>query len=94
MTGDDWSEVKPATEETQKIADQVRFRVDRRYKDLVKMYKAVEFEEQDVSGTNYRIKVQINDATFVTVKAHKSQVNGKVSFAGFMRRRNNNNHHN
>ena len=23
MTGDDWSEVKPATEETQKVADQV-----------------------------------------------------------------------
>ena len=37
---------------------QVKFRVDRRYKDLVKMYKAVEFEEQDVAGTNYRIKAK------------------------------------
>ena len=29
MTGDDWSEVKPATEETQKIADQVIFIVSK-----------------------------------------------------------------
>ena len=32
--------------------------VKRRYKSLLKMYKAVEFEEKNVTGVNYIIKVR------------------------------------
>jgi len=83
-----FSEVQAATEYIQKIADEVKCRVQKRYKDR-KMYKAIEFEEQVVAGTNYRIKLQLDDDEFVTIKVFKPLMGGQAKFMGFMRSRNN-----
>jgi len=85
-----YSDVKVATEKIQEIANEVKYKVEsvRRYKDLMKIYRAVEFEEQVVAGTNYRIKLQIDDDYFVTIKVYKPLMGKKAEFKGFMKKRN------
>jgi len=78
-----FSEVKAADDYIQKIADEVKSRVLRRYKGR-KMYKAIEFEEQVVAGTNYRIKIQVDNNEFTTIKVFKPLMNGQAKFKGFL----------
>ncbi|XP_040023673.2 cystatin-B-like [Gasterosteus aculeatus] len=52
-----WSEPQEATEETQKICDQVKDQVEKITDQKHQVYKAVLYREQIVAGQNFLIKV-------------------------------------
>ncbi|XP_065908685.1 cystatin-B-like [Dysidea avara] len=58
-----WSEPKPATAETQGIADKVKEAALKKLKqELFIEYKATEYQTQVVAGMNFKIKVQVTPA--------------------------------
>jgi len=83
-----YSEVKPADDYIQSIADEVKCKVQNKFKGR-KMYKAIEYESAVVAGTNYRIKLQLDDDEFVTIKVFKALMayGGETKFMGVMRSR-------
>jgi len=87
-----FSEVKAADDYVQSIAEEVKSRVLRRYKGR-KMYKAIEFEVEHIyAGEDYRIKLQVDENEFVTIKVLKPWIwekLGPAEFKGFMGSRNN-----
>ncbi|KAM9254342.1 cystatin-B-like [Dugong dugon] len=63
---------KPATAETQEIADQVKPQVEEKEKKKFPVFKAVEFKCQVVAGTNYFIKVHVGDENFLHLRVFQS----------------------
>ncbi|XP_044106785.1 cystatin-B [Neovison vison] len=63
---------QPATAETQAIADQVKAQLEERENKKFTTFKAVEFRSQVVAGTNYFIKVQVDDEEFVHLRVFQS----------------------
>ncbi|XP_029794713.1 cystatin-B [Suricata suricatta] len=66
------SATKPATAETQAIADQVKAQLEHRENKKYTTFKAVEFRSQVVAGRNYFIKVQVDDDEFVHIRVFES----------------------
>ncbi|XP_065906498.1 cystatin-B-like [Dysidea avara] len=56
-----WSEPKPATQETQDIADKVKKAAEEQVGMVFKVYKAIEYQTQVVAGTNFRIIIKVTD---------------------------------
>ncbi|XP_065907444.1 cystatin-B-like [Dysidea avara] len=54
-----YSDPKPATEHEQKIADAVKEEAEKKMGYRFEMYKAVEYQSQMVTGTNFRIVMQV-----------------------------------
>uniref|UniRef100_A0A3B5LQT5 Cystatin domain-containing protein n=1 Tax=Xiphophorus couchianus TaxID=32473 RepID=A0A3B5LQT5_9TELE len=53
-----WTEIKPATEETQKICDMLKSDTEKKWtKQSYEIFKAIEYRVQPVAGTNFLIKV-------------------------------------
>jgi len=69
-----WSAIKRATDEIQKICDQLRPEVKKRYGFDVNfgMYLALQYQEQVVAGQNFRIWIQIDDAlVFIEIEVFR-----------------------
>ncbi|CAD7693708.1 cystatin-B [Vulpes vulpes] len=63
---------QPATADTQAIADQVKAQLEERENKKYTTFKAVTFRSQVVAGTNYFIKVQVDDDEFVHLRVFQS----------------------
>ncbi|KAK7494496.1 hypothetical protein BaRGS_00014149 [Batillaria attramentaria] len=55
------SDVKDATEEIQKICDQIRSALEEKAGRAFSSYKAKSYKSQVVAGTNYFVKLDIDD---------------------------------
>mgnify|MGYP002507290866 CR=1 FL=1 len=66
------SSAQPATAEIQAIADQVKSQLEEKTNKKYRMFKAVEFKSQVVAGTNYFIKVQVDDDDFIHIRVFES----------------------
>ncbi|XP_065908219.1 cystatin-A-like [Dysidea avara] len=56
-----YSDPKPATQETQEIADKVKVAAKEKVGRVFQMCKAIEYQTQVVAGTNFKIIVQVTD---------------------------------
>jgi len=83
-----YSEVQPADNYIQSIADEVKCKVQKKFKGR-KMYKAIEYEDAVAAGINYIIKLQLDVDEFVTIKVFKALMayGGEAKFMGVMRSR-------
>ncbi|XP_060054753.1 cystatin-B [Erinaceus europaeus] len=66
------SDTRPATEETQALADQVKAQLEEKENKKFGMFKATEFKTQLVAGTNYFIKVQVGGEEFLHLRVFQS----------------------
>ncbi|KAM5275553.1 cystatin-B [Hipposideros larvatus] len=66
------SAAQPATDEIQSIADEVKSQLENKANKKYPLFKAVEFKSQVVAGTNYFIKVQVDNDDFVHLRVFKS----------------------
>ncbi|XP_042543225.1 cystatin-B [Dipodomys merriami] len=66
------SATRPATAETQKLADQVKQELEEKENRKFSVFKALSFKSQVVSGTNYFIKVDVGGEEFVHLKVFQS----------------------
>nr|XP_046227237.1 cystatin-B-like [Scatophagus argus] len=60
-----FSETKKATEEIQKICDQVKHQVERHTNKTYKVFTAVEYREQIVAGRIFLIKVHAGEQNYI-----------------------------
>ncbi|XP_054569558.1 cystatin-B-like [Eptesicus fuscus] len=67
-----WSDTKPATAEIQAIADKVKAQLEEKENKKYPTFKATEYKSQVVAGTNYFIKVQVEDDDFVHIRVFRS----------------------
>ncbi|XP_036307115.1 cystatin-B-like [Pipistrellus kuhlii] len=66
------SAAKPATAEIQAIADKVKPQLEEKANKKYPTFKATEYKSQLVAGTNYFIKVQVEDDDFVHIRVFQS----------------------
>ncbi|KAI5134894.1 cystatin-A [Manis pentadactyla] len=66
------TDARPATPEIQKIADEVKPQLESKTNRTYEEFKAVEYKTQVVAGTNYYIKVQVGDNSYIHIKVFKS----------------------
>ncbi|XP_020781373.1 cystatin 14a, tandem duplicate 2 [Boleophthalmus pectinirostris] len=65
------SEVKPADQKIQDIADAVRSQVEEKAGKKYDSFQAKAYTTQVVAGTNYFIKIQVSDEDHVHVRVHR-----------------------
>ncbi|KAL7373533.1 hypothetical protein ABVT39_008793 [Epinephelus coioides] len=62
----EWNETKDATEETQKICDQVKSEVEKKTGKNYRVYKAVKYRDLHLcGGTHYLIKVHVGGEDYI-----------------------------
>ncbi|KAM9278050.1 cystatin-B-like [Cariama cristata] len=66
------SAVRPATAETQQIADEVKPQLEEKEGRTFDVFTAVEFKTQVVAGTNYFIKVHVGNDKFMHLRVFRS----------------------
>ncbi|XP_036301593.1 cystatin-B-like isoform X1 [Pipistrellus kuhlii] len=66
------SDTKPATAEIQAIADKVKSQLEEKVNKKYPTFKATEYKSQLVAGTNYFIKVQVEDDDFVHIRVYRA----------------------
>ncbi|XP_054569559.1 cystatin-B-like [Eptesicus fuscus] len=66
------SATRPATDEIQAIADKVKAQLEEKENKKYPTFKATEYKSQLVAGTNYFIKVQVEDDDFVHIRVFRS----------------------
>ncbi|XP_051840753.1 cystatin-B [Antechinus flavipes] len=66
------SATKPATAETQRIADEVKTQLEAKENRKFPVFKTMEFKSQVVAGTNYFIKVHVGDEEFIHIRVFES----------------------
>ncbi|XP_022600106.1 cystatin-B-like [Seriola dumerili] len=67
-----FTEPMDATEEIQKICDQVKGQVQENTKKIYEELRAVKYTSQIVHGTNYLIKVHVGGCIYLHLKVYKS----------------------
>ncbi|XP_028288401.1 cystatin-A5-like [Parambassis ranga] len=60
-----------ATEETQKICDEVKDQVQERTKKTYEEFRAIQYRKQIVAGANYIIKVYVGGFSYLCVKVYQ-----------------------
>ncbi|XP_051266571.1 cystatin-B-like isoform X1 [Dicentrarchus labrax] len=60
-----WSETMEATEDIQKICDQVKPLVEQKTNKIYMEFRAVEYRSQIVAGTNFLIKVHVGGEKYI-----------------------------
>ncbi|XP_054577388.1 cystatin-B-like [Eptesicus fuscus] len=66
------SAAQPATDEIQAIVDKVKAQLEEKENKKYSTFKATEYKSQLVAGTNYFIKVQVEDDDFVHIRVFQS----------------------
>ncbi|XP_019517084.1 PREDICTED: LOW QUALITY PROTEIN: cystatin-B-like [Hipposideros armiger] len=66
------SAVQPTTGEIQSIPDMVKPQLEEKANKRYPLFKAMEFKSQLVAGTNYFIKIQVDNDDFVYLRVFKS----------------------
>ncbi|XP_054044706.1 cystatin-B-like [Rissa tridactyla] len=66
------SAARPATDETQQIADEVKPQIEEKEGKTFDVFTAVEFKTQVVAGTNYFIKVHVGNDEFMHLRVFRS----------------------
>ncbi|KAI5948586.1 cystatin-A [Manis javanica] len=66
------TDARPATPEIQKIADEVKPQLESKTNRTYEEFKVVQYKTQVVAGTNYYIKVQVGDNSYIHIKVFKS----------------------
>nr|XP_045006991.1 cystatin-B-like [Jaculus jaculus] len=66
------SATKPATADTQEIADKVKSQLEEKENRKFSVFKAVSYRSQVVAGTNYFIKVDVGDDEFMHLRVFQS----------------------
>ncbi|TRZ15388.1 hypothetical protein HGM15179_011770 [Zosterops borbonicus] len=66
------SAAQPATEETQRMVEQVKAQLEEKEGKTFDVFTAVEFKAQVVAGTNYFIKVHVGNDEFMHLRVFKS----------------------
>ncbi|XP_032406605.1 cystatin-A5-like [Xiphophorus hellerii] len=70
-----WTEIKPATEETQKICDMLKSDTEKKWtKQSYEIFKAIEYRIQPVAGTNFLIKVHAGGSEYLHIYAYQSSL--------------------
>ncbi|PFX33668.1 cystatin-A-like [Stylophora pistillata] len=67
-----FSKEMKATEEVQKIVDEVRSQAEAMAGKSFKEFKAISYRSQVVQGMNYLVKVQVGDSSYVHLRIHQS----------------------
>ncbi|KAK5601344.1 hypothetical protein CRENBAI_000956 [Crenichthys baileyi] len=68
-----WTEVKPATEETQKICDMLKNQAEEKWTNQsYEIFKAIEYREQSLAGRNFLIKVHAGGSEYLHIYAFQS----------------------
>ncbi|XP_047424813.1 cystatin-A-like [Mugil cephalus] len=62
-----WSETEPATEEIQRICDEVKGQVEERTSTKYGIFRALQYRSQVVKGRNYVIKIHAGGFTYLHV---------------------------
>ncbi|XP_047424811.1 cystatin-A-like [Mugil cephalus] len=62
-----WSDTKPATEEIQRICDEVKGQVEERTNTKYGIFRALHYRSQVVAGMNYVIKIHAGGFTYLHV---------------------------
>ncbi|KAM5154326.1 cystatin-B [Callospermophilus lateralis] len=66
------SATRPATAETQDIADQVKSQLEEKENQKFPVFQAVSYKSQVVAGTNFFIKVDVGDEKCVHLRVFRS----------------------
>ncbi|EHB08233.1 Cystatin-B [Heterocephalus glaber] len=66
------SEERPATAQTQELADKVKLQLEEKENRKYSVFKAVSFKSQVVAGTNYFIKVDTGNQNFLHLRVFES----------------------
>ncbi|XP_044522815.1 cystatin-B [Gracilinanus agilis] len=66
------SATKPATAETQRIADAVKTELEEKENRKFPIFKTIEFKSQLVAGVNYFIKVLVGEEEFIHLRVFQS----------------------
>ncbi|XP_033740882.1 cystatin-A-like [Pecten maximus] len=65
-------EVKAADEEVQQIANDLKAEVEKESNQKYEIFNAINYKTQVVAGTNYFIKVDVGDGTYIHLRVFKS----------------------
>ncbi|XP_037380463.1 cystatin-A [Talpa occidentalis] len=78
------SEVKPATQEIQEIANEVKPQLEEQTNEAYEEFEAVEYKTQVVAGIFYYIKVRVGDNRYIHLKVFSGLQREKgVSLSGY-----------
>ncbi|XP_023122075.2 cystatin-B-like [Amphiprion ocellaris] len=66
-----YSKTKDATEEIQKICDEVKSLVEKKTNEIYEEFIAVKYRDQVVAGMNYLIKVHVGGSSYLHITVWK-----------------------
>ncbi|XP_047468131.1 cystatin-B-like isoform X1 [Mugil cephalus] len=67
-----WSETEPATEEIQRVCDEVKGHVEEKTNKKYDVFTALQYRRQVVSGMNYLIKVNSGPSSHLHMKVYEA----------------------
>eukprot|EP00828_Plagiopyla_frontata_P049533 TRINITY_DN9911_c0_g2_i1.p2 TRINITY_DN9911_c0_g2~~TRINITY_DN9911_c0_g2_i1.p2 ORF type:complete len:103 (-),score=29.28 TRINITY_DN9911_c0_g2_i1:195-503(-) len=66
-----FAEFQPANEEVQEIANSLKAEIEEKLQNAFEKFKAIEYQTQVVAGTNFKIKISVDDEKQILVKIYR-----------------------
>ncbi|KAI3355275.1 hypothetical protein L3Q82_018132 [Scortum barcoo] len=73
------SEMKDATEDTQRMCDQLKTKVEDMTKKTYEEFRAVKYRQQIVAGTNFFIKVHVGGESYLHLRVFQGLLGDGVA---------------